>query len=259
MIMYKHKGIQSHFAYILRSRQMNVNVALLEDEQSEREHTVSMLKRFFAELNIELSLTCYSDAQSFLGNGSNFKDFQLLLMDIILPDGQPNGMELAREVRKVNRDVAIMFITKTVQFAINGYEVDAVDYVLKPLVYEDFALKLKKAMRYIMLHTEKFIVLNHKEGTTRIGESKIYYIEVMLHYLIVHTAKGDFTVRGSIKDMESQLSKSFCRCANSFIVNLRHIDGVKDNFAIVRGQSVPITKTRRAAFLNALNAYNGVM
>ena len=99
------------------------------------------------------------------------------------------------------------------QFAINGYEVDAVDYVLKPFTYEDFALKLKKAMRYIMLHMEKFIVLNHKEGVIRIGESRIYYIEVMLHYLIVHTAKGDFTVRGSIKDMEKLLSKSFWRTA----------------------------------------------
>ena len=108
---------------------MKINVALLEDEQSEREQTESMLRRFFAELNIEVGLTCFSDAESFLSNGSGFKDFQLLLMDIILPDGQPNGVELAREVRKVNRDIAIMFITKTVQFAINGYEVDAVDYV----------------------------------------------------------------------------------------------------------------------------------
>ena len=238
---------------------MKINVALLEDEQSEREQTESMLRRFFAELNIEVGLTCFSDAESFLSNGSGFKDFQLLLMDIILPDGQPNGVELAREVRKVNRDIAIMFITKTVQFAINGYEVDSVDYVLKPFRYEDFALKLKKAMRYIMLHLEKFIVLNHKEGVTRIGESRIYYIEVMLHYLIVHTAKGDFTVRGSIKDMEKLLSKSFCRCANSFIVNLRHVDGVRDNEVIVRGASVPVTKSRRAAFINALNSYNGVM
>ena len=238
---------------------MKVNVALLEDEQDELLHTRSMLEKFFGEINAEYTVSCFSDAKSFLEGGRAFKDFQLLIMDIILPAGQPNGIELAREIRKVNRDVAIMFITKTAQFAINGYEVDAVDYVLKPCVYEDLVLKLKKAMRYILLHNEKFIVLNRKDGSVRIGESEIYYIEVMLHYLIVHTTKGDITVRGSIKEMENKLSKSFCRCANSFIVNLRHVGQINRNEVIVNGESVPVTKSRKVQFINALNAYNGVM
>ena len=180
-------------------------------------------------------------------------------MDIIRPGSGQNGIELAREVRKANRDVAIMFITKTVQFAINGYEVDAVDYVVKPLVYEDFALKLKKAMRYILLHTEKFIVLNTKGGAVRIGESRIYYIEVMLHYLVVHTKKGDITVRGSIKSILPLLSASFARSANSYIVNLRYVENVKDNTVTVHGVPVPITKSYKAEFLRAFSAYNGVM
>lgn len=237
---------------------MQVNIALLEDEADERAHTESMLERFFSEAGIDYKVTHFADAQSFLSRGNGFKDFQLLLMDIILPESKQNGIDLAREVRKANRDVAIMFITKTVQFAINGYEVDAVDYVVKPLIYEDFALKLKKAMRYILLHTEKFIVLNTRDGTERIGESRIYYIEVMLHYLIVHTKKGDFTVRGSMKNIMGMLSASFARSSNSYIVNLRHVDGVKDNVVTVHGVPVPVTKSYKADFLRAFNAYNGV-
>ena len=205
------------------------------------------------------SLSCYADAESFMRGGSNFKDFQLLIMDIILPDGQPNGIELAKEIRKFNKDVAIMFITKTAQFAINGYEVDAVDYVLKPIGYEDFSLKIKKAMRYILLHSEKYIVLNNREGAQRMSESEIYYIEVMLHYLIVHTSRGDITVRGSIKDMQSKLSESFCRCANSYIVNLRHVEEVSRGEVIVKGARVPVTKSYKDGFINAFTAYNGVM
>ncbi len=238
---------------------MKVNIALLEDEDAERAKTESMLERFFADAGISYGVTHFADAQSFLKHGSGFKDFHLLLMDIILPGDGANGIDLAREVRKVNRDVAIMFITKTVQFAINGYEVDAVDYVVKPLVYEDFALKLKKALRYILLHTEKFIMLNTREGAVRIRESQIYYIEVMLHYLVVHTKKGDFTVRGSIKGMLGELSASFARSANSYVVNLRHVDGIRDNVLTVHGEAVPVTKSYKAEFLRAFNAYTGVM
>lgn len=238
---------------------MIVKIALLEDEEEECVLTESMLGRFFSAAGIDYEIVHFADAESFLSHGSAFTDFHLLLMDIILPGSRQNGIDLAREVRKANRDVAIMFITKTVQFAINGYEVDAVDYVVKPLVYEDFALKLKKAMRYILLHTEKFIVLNTKGGAVRIGESRIYYIEVMLHYLVVHTKKGDITVRGSMKSILPLLSASFARSANSYIVNLRHVENVKDNTVTVHGVPVPITKSYKAEFLRAFSAYNGVM
>ena len=238
---------------------MKINVALLEDEEQERRITEEMLARFFKEINAEYEVTCFADAGSFLAHGTGYKDFQLLLMDIILPGERYNGIDLAREVRKANRDIAIMFVTETVQLAINGYEVDAVDYVLKPLVYDDFVLKLKKAMRYILLHTEKFIVLNTKEGAVRIGESRIYYVEVMLHYLVVHTKAGDFTVRGTIKSMGQKLSASFARSANSYIVNLRHVDGIRDGSVIVHGVPVPVTKSHKADFLRAFNAYTGVM
>ena len=80
----------------------------------------------------------------------------------------------------------------------------------------------------------------------------------MLHYLIVHTKKGDFTVRGSMKNIMGMLSASFARSSNSYIVNLRHVDGVKDNVVTVHGVPVPVTKSYKADFLRAFNAYNGV-
>lgn len=237
---------------------MKIKIGVLEDELDERLHLEEMLQRFFLEVNISYELIRFNDSQSFLSSLNQFKDFQLLLMDIILP-GNLNGVDLAREVRKVNKDIAIVFITKTAQFAINGYEVDALDYVLKPLVYEEFSLKLKKAMRYILLHSEKFITLKHKNGVTRIGESRIYYVEVILHYLIVHTMNGEYTVRGTIRDMEKLLSGSFIRCNNSYIVNLRHIESIEDNLIVIHGNKIPITRSRKNDFYKAFNAYNGVL
>ena len=237
---------------------MKIKIALIDDETQEHIVTENFLHRFFSEINTDFELVHFSDSQSFLSSGNGFFDYQLLLMDIIMPE-DISGVEIARKVRAVNKDVAIMFITKTVQFAINGYEVDAVDYVLKPLSYEEFSLKLKKAMRYILMHTEKTIAFNHKGNTLLLRESQIYYIEVKLHYLVLNTDIGTFTVRGSMKLISEQVSKCFVRSANSFLVNLRHVDKIEANYADVHGHKVPITKLRKVEFLRAFNAFMGVM
>lgn len=242
---------------------MKIRIALLEDDGQDRRQTLLCLQRFFAEMNIEYETVLFDDAKSFLSYGKAYSDFHLMLLDILL-GGEQNGVDLARVVRKVNRDVAIMFITKTAQFAINGYEVDAIDYVLKPLVYEEFAFKLKKALRYILLHMEKFIVIDHKEGQTRISERSIYYVEVIRHYLTVHTRRGDYVVRGTMKDFVSELSECFCRCSNSYLVNLRYVESVSATEVSVsmsggeETAKLPLTKTYKADFLRAFRAYMGV-
>lgn len=239
---------------------MKLRIALLEDEESDREQTAEYLERFFRETNTEYELTCFAGAEEFLKDGiSKFQDTHLLILDILLRGGRATGVDLAREVRRYNRDIAIMFVTKTAQFAINGYEVDAVDYVLKPLVYEDFAFKLKKAVKFILLRMEKFIRVDHRNGTSRVSERSIYYVEVIKHYLMIHTVKEVLVARGTMRDLEGELSESFSRCSNSFIVNLRHVDGVYGSEVIVQGTRIPITKSYRASFLRAFNAYTGVM
>lgn len=235
---------------------MKINIALLEDEDIDRKTTLEMIDRFFKEMQVDYSVTRFDSAESFLSCPNGYNDFQLLLMDIILP-GNKNGMDLAREVRKVNRDVAIMFITKTVQFAINGYEVNAVDYILKPLVYDEFSLKLKKAVRYSLLHTEHYIVLNHKSGKIRLAESEVYYVEVKLHYLNFITKKGDFTIRGTMKEVEAEFSKAFCHSTNSYLINLRYVEAFEGNNVIVNGVSLPIAKPRKTELIRAFNAYTG--
>ena len=125
---------------------MKVRIALLEDEKEEEKTMVAMIERFFQETGHGYEIATFSDSHEFLK--LNFELYDLVLLDIILSE-KNNGIDVAKEIRKTNKNIAIMFITKTAQFAIDGYNVDALDYILKPLSYYAFALKLKKALHYL--------------------------------------------------------------------------------------------------------------
>lgn len=235
---------------------MKINIAMLEDEISERLQTEQLLERFFQEVNIEYELFCYENLASFTSEVGNAGRFHLLLLDILMPEGE-NGMDLAHQIRKVNQDVAIMFITKTADFAINGYEVNAIDYVLKPLSYAEFSLKLKRAIRYIVSHIARFLVLNTKEGAVRINEKQIYYLEVIKHYITVYTSQGEYVVRGSLKEMSEGLSNTFAKPSQSYYVNMRHVEKVTKNDVIVHGVTIPISRTHKVQFLLDFTQYTG--
>ena len=237
---------------------MKVNVCLIEDDDKEAKITEDCLKRFFDRENHELELTRYETADKFFASDPDIDRVNLFLLDIIM-DNSINGVDAARKIREVNKEVTIMFITKTGQYAINGYEVDAIDYVLKPIVYEDFVLKLRKAMRYILLHSNKTIIFNTQEGMIKIKENKIFYIEVIRHYLSVHSAIGEFSVRGTMRDCEATMSKNFARCNNSFLVNLRYVEQIKGNEVLVHGELIPISRARKNEFINAFSAYVGAI
>lgn len=120
---------------------MKLKIALLEDESAEKEITEEFLSRFFNDSWIGYVLTTKTNSNDFLA--LNFADYDLVLLDIILNE-HLNGIDVAKKIRTCNSNVPIMFITKTAQFAVDSYDVDAIDYILKPLSYFEFALKIKK-------------------------------------------------------------------------------------------------------------------
>ncbi len=233
---------------------MSIKVIVLEDVNEEFIITQNMLIKFFGEIKTEYEITRYSSSQEFLKNFKNNCD--LLILDIMLP-GDVNGIDIAKRVRTVNSLVSIMFITSTAQFALDGYSVNAVDYILKPLKYEELFIKLKKVMRHILTYTEKVITFKYRSESTRVLESKIYYLESVKHTIIAHTANGEISVRGPLSSLEKQFSKSFVRCSNSHIVNLRHIESVKGNTILINGTELTITRIQRESFFKAFYAYVG--
>ena len=229
-----------------------VRIAILEDDPSDLEHLVECLRRYEQEQAEHFSIQSFSNPTDFLNCYRS--DYHLVLMDIELP--LFNGMEVARQLREIDTVVTLVFITNMEQYAINGYEVDALDFVLKPINYYRFSSMLRKALRNIKRQEEKEVVLQSAGKITRLRISQIYYVEIRDHLLIYNTNQGKLESWGKLTDVEAELSAyGFARCSSSHLVNLRHVVSVAGNSVDVAGTVLPVSQRKRKAFYTCVTNY----
>lgn len=229
-----------------------IRIAIAEDEKSYYEILEDFIKRFQEETGEFCQVSWFRDGMQLVENYT--ADYDLILMDVEMPG--LNGIEAAKEIRNIDESILIIFITNMAQYAIRGYEVDALDYVVKPLSYYGFALKMKKAGRILRERVGRSILLPFEEETKRIPVKDILYVEIESHTLRYHTYSGISIVTGRMKDVETQLTeKCFARCNQSYIVNLAHVDGIRDECAIVEGTALKISRARKKEFMEKLSEY----
>lgn len=229
-------------------------VAIVEDSAKSAEKLKRYLKRFSQERNMPLKYSAFMDGMEFI---SDYKaDFDVVLMDIEMP--HMDGMEAARRLREIDEEVCLIFVTNLAHYAIEGYEVRAMDFLVKPVEYDNFSLKLQKALASRSRMQKKEIVLNSGSGIRRIRLDEIHYIEVMDHNLIYHTTGGDFGERGSIREKEESLKDfGFARASNSFLVNLHYATVFSGGDVTVAGARIPVGRTKKKDFLKRLTEYLG--
>ena len=231
-----------------------IRVAIVEDDPGYTRTLEEYLNRYAAEHGISFDLRCFSDGDE-IAEGYR-AGFDIIFMDVAVPF--LNGMDAAREVRRSDPEVVIIFITNMPQYAIRGCEVAALDYVLKPVSYFAFSQRLERAIQRLKNREQKYIVLPVKGGMRKLEVSDIYYIESQDHELTVHTRAGDFSTGITMRQMEETLSGlHFFRGNNSYLINLEHVDGVQDGCAVVRGELLRLSRPRKNAFLEALSNYMG--
>ena len=149
-----------------------------------------------------------------------------------------------------------MFITNMTNYAIRGYQVDALDYVLKPVSYFAFSQKLERAISKIKKSNSNIITVSLPSGVKKLDIDNIFYIESQGHNLNFYTSGGEFTVRARLSDFETQLSKySFFRSNKGFLVNLKYVDGVENGCCIIAGKQLLISRARKNDFMAALTDY----
>lgn len=231
-----------------------VRIAIVEDDQSAAKVLKDYINKYAKNKNEEFSLKWFCDAESFLSSYNS--DFDLILMDIEMPG--MNGMEAAHKVREIDKTVTIIFVTNMAQFAVKGYEVDAIDFIVKPVEYFDFEMKLSRALNKIRLKIEKEISLTTDSGLVRIFLSRLKYVEVMKHRIIYHTVDGDYKTFGSLNSVEELIDdKSFVKCNRCYLVNLRFVTSIKGYTATVGEEELQISQSKRKSFITAVTDYIG--
>lgn len=233
-----------------------MRIAIVDDVRSDAGLLQSYLQRYQEEGIGEWEIMLYSCGEDFLARYQPM--FDLVILDIDMPG--LNGVDIARRIRAMGDNVVLMFVTNMPQYALQGYAVDAVDYLIKPVSYEEFSLKLKKAQRYIRLNQSAQLTLHTGDGVALVQSDQLLYVESSLHYLTYHTLDGDYRVRGSLSQAEVELPPSlFARCGGSFLVNLRHVRGVDKQDVLVGEERVKLSRGKRLEFMEKFSKYLGGM
>lgn len=232
-----------------------INVAIVEDDQVCVERLQAFLKKFEKENdNIAFSVTQYGNGKEFIDNYSSGKD--IVFMDIEMPT--MDGLKAAELLRQKDDDVILIFITHMQQYAIKGYEVSAFDFVIKPITYPSFSIKLKKAINNRKHNTNLKIQITTSDGCVLIPLSSIRYIDVIGHDLTYYTETDKYTERASLSDIEEKLKGcGFSRCSRYCLVNLHYITSVNDDYVILGEEKIPLSRRYKKPLMRDLLVYFG--
>ncbi|MBQ4381114.1 MAG: response regulator transcription factor [Oscillospiraceae bacterium] len=229
-----------------------IKIALVEDDSAFRTEISQYLERYSAEKGEKLEVSVFTDGDE-IAIGYKAK-YDIILLDIQMRF--MDGLTAAREIRRRDEEVIIIFVTNSPQYAISGYEVNALDYILKPVNYYALSKTLDRAFSRIKRQEKKYIFISNQQGTKKIEEGRILYVEVNGHNLIYHTLEGDFGAVGSMTAVEESLDEeSFFRCNKCFLVNLEHVDAVEGDDVIVKGTPVQLSRSKKKLIMDAMNAY----
>lgn len=182
----------------------------------------------------------------------------LIFLDIELP-GQ-NGMDAAFDLRTRDTSTPIIFVTNMANYAVHGYAVNALDFIVKPFTYEDFRLRMDRAMQVVRQRTQRTISVRSRDGLRIFEASQLVFVDMNGHDLVYHLASGEtVALRGSMRSLEDELGGTpFLRISSGCIVNMGHVRGVTDAaLTLSSGDTVWISRANKKAALEAIARYLG--
>ena len=234
-----------------------MRIAVVEDDPVYRKQITDYLEQYRQEREVELEIIGYRDGTEIVDSWRG--SFDMILMDIQMRD--MDGMTAAAELRRRDPDVILIFITNMAQYALDGYAVDALDYLLKPVSYFALSQRLdrgRERLERLGRNRTASLAVPVKGGTRKIGVRSIRYVESRGHTILVHTGREELSMSGTMAEMERQLAGyGFVRCNKGYLVNLEHVDAVRDGCVVIGREQLVISRGRRAAFLKQLADYLG--
>lgn len=216
-------------------------IAIVDDSPQDIEHLKTQVEGFLTKARESYRIHTFGESVDFIRSQEKY---DIAFLDINMD--RINGLEAAHFVRKISKEMVLIFVTQMAQMAIRGYEVDAMDFIIKPSEQATIDRVMNRALKRIHSQAGYTMVLKTAKDTHSVSTNKIYYIEVYDHDLIYHTEDGEYRLRGQLNQVRKSLDdKQFVLSSRSHLVNLRHISSVHNDHLIVAGNVVPLSKVRR--------------
>ena len=231
-----------------------ISIAVVDDDDADAERLQRIIERYFANDRARYALRRFKDGETFLdGYGAGF---DMVFLDIEMPGD--DGMTVARRLRDKDMDIILVFTTKVTQYAASGYDVDAIGYLVKPVDYYAFALKMGKAERLAATKRNITIGLASDGETIYVSSKDIHYVEVRDHALIYHMTQGIWKVWGRLRDAAEDLAPAgFVQCNRYCLINPAWVSTVSRDEVTVAGTRIDVSKSKRRALMQTLVRYHG--
>ena len=225
-------------------------ILIVEDEDAAADALAVAVARFGDEHGEELRVTRLCSAVDLDEHAS--RDADLIFLDIEMP-GQ-NGMDAAFDLRAHDTSTPIVFVTNLAQYAVHGYAVSALDFIVKPFTYEDFALRMDRAMRVVRRRSGRSLSVRGRDGLRIFPASQLVFVDMDGHDLVYHLEGGEtVSVRGSMRKLVDELGGApFLQVSSGCVVNMGHVRGVADvALALSTGDTVWISRANKRRCLEA--------
>jgi DNA-binding LytR/AlgR family response regulator len=229
-------------------------IAIVEDDAAEQARLAGFIRRYAGEHGEQLETTCFSDGEDIV---TDYRPcYDIIFLDIQMK--RLDGMSAAERIRLLDADVMLIFVTNMAQYAIRGYAVNALDFLLKPVQYFAFSQELARCLARLGARKKDYLLLPTENGVRRLDVSGIAYVESLRHRITVHFSGEELSFSGTMRELEEKLTPlHFFRCNSGYLVNLAQVTGVRESCALVAGEALPISRPRKKAFLDALTDYVG--
>ena len=219
---------------------MNYQIAICEDVIEDARYLTSVVQSWAQEQKVSVNIETFPSAESFLFRYEEKRDYDILLLDVEMK--KISGIELAKQIRTTDHRAEIIFTTSHFELSGEGYEVDALHYLVKPIAEEKLKAVLSKAAQKLSVEPPSLVISCSGE-TVKLLEKDIQYIESFLHYIVVHTQSREYKLKENLSALEEKLSSDFYRTHRSYLVSLKHVRKIS-RFAVWLdcGAEIPLAR-----------------
>lgn len=228
-----------------------ISVAVVEDQEKDRNEMSKALSEYQHLHNVVFEVKYFKDGLDFLGD-KNF--FDMVFLDIELP--YMNGIKVAKKYRENNKNSILIFVTNMGKLAIQGYEVDATDFIVKPLRVPVFLTKMEKYVSIAKSKQKKSLLLHTKSADIFVNINDIRLIEVAEHKVYFYTANQTYEVWGTLKLYVSEMPpEEFVLCNSGCMVNLKYVESIGADTITCNGKVISLSRAKRKNVIEAATKY----
>lgn len=229
-----------------------LQLAICDDEKIYRNDLQKIISTELDLSGIEYHINEYASGEELL-SGIKERDLQIIFLDIEMKE--LDGVHTAKKLREQKSPAVIIFVTSYPDFVFQGYEVRALNYIMKPYEPEKIRSVLRTALEELKLTSEKYYIVEQRNGSIRVPLSSIKYFSSDRRMIHLVTEHGSYDFYDRLNDLEAGLTDSFVRIHNRYLIHLKYLNRIDGNTAIVDGEALPVSRSCKAELSIAFAKY----